>query len=277
MNRWQVARQLAHKLRTVDWPGGSSDVFAGVAIMAIPDDQFVRDVIAGPVATVTPLDARMDPEYGDEPGIVECDFAIRTFQVVAGDPYGESALIGAHRASATDSDGRGILEIEEVVFDAIGDLGRDLGLVVNAWQARIGSFPITEDREGTTYLAAMEHRVTALCTVDRRYPSPEELVATDAAGAGDVDLSWAAFEDRYDRHRFRLFRASGASAPAYEGGTEVTLASNTATSVTDSPGAGTFSYALYKTYDETGTYDGGTASSDERVSAALTRTSVAVT
>lgn len=90
---------------------------------------------------------------------------------------------------------------------------------------------------------------------------------------GDATLAWRVPPDRFDRFRVRLRRAAGATAPATStDGTNVAIA-DLATGVTDSPGAGEFSYALFGQYDETQGKDrGGTPATAERDSVSVTRT-----
>ena len=108
--------------------------------------------------------------------------------------------------------------------------------------------------------------VDAVGTAEAYYHPARVLQAT-ASGGGAVALTWAIPPDRWDRVNVVLRRAAGATAPSSAtAGTSVTLASVLATSVTDTPGAGQFSYALFSGYDRDGDGDVDTHS------ASVTRT-----
>ncbi len=270
MNRWQVARQIQYLLRTQDWPGGSTDAFGRVVVTVFPDEEVIGQV-QWPMAFVRPGSFTVDPEHSEEATLLQSRYTITVYVQVASDGWGEAVLIGGHRASATDSDGRGLLEVEEVVFDAVARLDGESGIEAQVIAASASDAQHVPD---LGFVASCQYVVEALCTADRFYHPCTRFQASDATG-GNASLSWKVPPDRFDRYRVILRRASGATAPtSITGGTGVTLASDLATSITDSPGAGTFSYALFGTYDEDDTYDGGTADSDDQVSASATATVV---
>jgi hypothetical protein len=89
-------------------------------------------------------------------------------------------------------------------------------------------------------------------------------------GGGQVRLTWALPPNRYDLRQVVLRRKAGATAPVDQNdGTGIALPSLLPTTFTDTPGAGTWTYALFAGYNETAGYDGtmGAATSNERYSA----------
>jgi len=89
----------------------------------------------------------------------------------------------------------------------------------------------------------------AWTTSIRSYPAPTRLTGA-VPGGGVVNLTWSLPATRYDTYALVLRRAAGSTAPtSATSGTGVTVGA-LVTSVSDSPGAGTFSYALFMGYDE---------------------------
>lgn len=265
MNAWQVARQLRYLLAGRLWPGTAVPVFGRVWVTAEVDAEMVLHGIL-PLALVRPGAAQADPTYGEEPDLLRQSFVVRVLASVAGDPVGESAILGSHRTGTpAASFGRGVLEIEEELFAAIEVLVSSTGVHV---YHRASSAAAVDLEPKLGLIAGREYEFETLVTADRFYHPPTRLTATDATG-GQATLAWRVTPDRFDRYRVVLRRAAGATPPAtITAGTGVTLASNLATSVTDSPGAGPFAYALFGTYDDSS----ATPDSDDFASAADTAT-----
>lgn len=268
MTGWQLCRQIRKILREQTWPDSPNEVVFGARVyvsVAVADDQAGR--IGFPFALVAPGSAEQDEQ---SPTLELSSINVVLATAVAGDHVGEAALLGGPRGSSGSgsSRGRGLLELEEALHDAVGTLtgANGVGLRV-AWR----SAPEARVVAGVGYVVSRGYTLEAVTTRDRSYPAAPRLAAT-AAGGGAVSLSWALPPDRYDRLRMILRRSSGATAPTGPtDGTGVTLSGDLATSVTDTPGAGTWSYSLFTAYDETG------AGSEERYSSAMTRTSIVAT
>lgn len=247
MNSWQVARQLAYRLRSRNWTGTSTPVFGRVWVTSEADAEMVGHGIF-PVALVRPGAATSDPSYGEEPDLLRQAYIVRVLASVAGDPTGETAIVGSHRTGTpATSNGRGVLEVEEEVFAAVEALVSDDGVHV---YSRSASAVAVDLEPELGMIAGREYELEALVSADRFYHPPTRLAAT-APGGGQAALTWRVPPDRFDRYRVVLRRAAGATPPSsITDGTGVTLASNLATSVTDTPGVGVFSYALFGTYDD---------------------------
>ena len=271
MNLLQVLKQVRYLLRSRQWEGTGEIVFAedSVHVTTAPEDHALASMIS-PIALIRPLEETSDPKHDEEPDYLVGTFALKLITVTPGDAaIGENALIGANRtAGASSSKGRGLLEIEEEVFAAIESLNGVDGVEIQC-RAK-GAAGATIDAE-MRYMAFRDYTFEAIVTADRFYHPPRNLAAV-APGGGQVSLTWTLPPDRFDRRQMVLRRASGSTAPATPtAGTGVTLGSDLATSVTDTPGVGTWSYALFCGYTDTG------AATNERYSDQVTGTTVTKT
>jgi hypothetical protein len=275
VNAWQVTRQIKYILTQRTWEGTGSVVFPSGSVKATEamGEKVKRTGIRMPFALVAPGAAQADPEHNEEPDLLRRDFRVSVMTMTPGDHVGERPLIGGNIPDTSKSEGRGILEIEEEVLAAIKYAATDLGVVIE-YKASGVAMPLLDADLG--YILSQDHMFQAWLTAARFYHPAINFVAT--GGAGQVSLSWGVPPDRFDRYRMVLRRAAGATAPtSISGGTGVTLASALATSVVDTVAAGTYSYALFATYDEKDGRPEGTPDTDQRVSEAVTKTSVVVT
>lgn len=269
MNSWQVVRQMKKLLADAIWPGGDT-VLGSVHVTQAPNEEAVNN-FRFPLCLISVGSASVDPDFGQEEELLRQRFTVRVLAANANDVIGEATLIGANRTGgSTSSKGRGVLEIEEPVFDAVSRLSGLDGIEIRlkaesavraTWIQNIG------------HVAFRDYDFDVLCTANRFYHPPTRLIATDLGG-GSVSLTWKLPPNRYDRLRVKLRRAAGATPPATStAGTGVTLGGDLATSVTDSPGAGTFSYSIFGMYDEYST----TPANEDRESAPESVASVVVT
>jgi hypothetical protein len=268
VNLWQTLRQVQALLKAQTWDG-STKVFHPSSVLIVPDltdEQLVS--LPGAVACIHDLGGEQDDEM---PGLSRERVGVQIATCVPSHAWGEAALIGANRAGQASSAGRGLLELEEMVHDAVGKLVGPNGQRVQ-FRGRSGTqtFPIEEN----VLVCRKTYVFEAMTTMDRSYPPAARFVAT--GGSGQVAMTWGAPPSRYDTRRMILRYAAGATAPtSATAGTGVTLGGSPdgsgVTSATPALAAGTYSFALFAAYDEYGT---GT---DERYSAAVTRTSVVVT
>ena len=268
MNRLQIARQVQTLLRAVAW----SDAEVAFASASVPITLGITEDVAPelrlPLAMIRPGDEDPDPGNDEEPGSVGINFSVVLVVANAQDRYGETALVGSQRT--TGSTGRGLLEVEELVKTALLQKGPASGLPI-VFRGSTTSEPITHSSLG--YIVIGTYRFRAVGTVARTYQRPAGFAAT--ASAGSVALSWNT-ATRWDHRRFILRRASGSTAPTTSSsGTGVTLGGTpdgaSATSVSDTLAAGTYSYSLFAAYDDTD------SSTDAQVSAARSITGLVVT
>ena len=254
MNSFQIVRQLQSIIRALTWGDASTKVFLehSVLVSSGPRDGAILDSMSPPYAFILPGAAQIDPRAGEEPDLVQHDFLLRLATVHPADAFGEAVLIGANRTDHQTGPGAGLLEIENVVLAGVDKLTAEDGVRIII----TNSSAISSSDLGEAGVAAFrDYTLRCLTTLVRSYRAGTDFAAVDAAGGGDADLTWALPPARYDYRRMILRRAAGSTPPASStAGTGVTIGGSpdgvSATSVTDSPGAGEFSYALFVAYDD---------------------------
>lgn len=249
MNPYQSARQIQYLLLSSTWADSPSEYVFGHGPEVVDGSVRVTDgplpEAAGelrmPFALVSIGTKEYDPE---EPGLVLQDFEVILVQSVLGDPLGERIYVGANRGSsgAGGSDGRGILELEERVENAIGKLTGANG--ARAVIAATAAPPATRVDSTGDLVASRKYVVRAWCTRAAHFEPPLYLAFSGGT------LTWTLPPDRWDRKRIVLrFNAGGSPPTGPTDGTGVALASDLATSVAGSAGR---AYAIFAAYDETG-------------------------
>lgn len=260
MTSWQALRQIAFLLVKRTWPDSpTSNVFANVKATQAPTPEALSE-LRFPLAFVRVLDAEADPH---SPQLKEQRFEVLVAVAHTGDYVGEAALVGGNRSSQGTSKGRGLLEVEEQVYAATDYLAKTSGLKVHVAAASAADAEFTDEHG---YVATRSYTVIARgLNGTRDYPAQNHGKNLTGSVAGPtVSLSWTLVE-RFDLHaavtapvlaargRLILRRVSGSSAPtSITDGTGVALSSNYATSATDTPGSGTFTYGLFAQHDEFG-------------------------
>lgn len=274
MNAWQALRQLRYRLRARAWPDGAAErVLRSVHITAGPTEEAYGELYP-PFVLLAPGAAETDPE---EPGLVRQEIQATLVVAVEGDAVGDRALLGGARSGGPGSSlGRGLLELEEEVLAAIGELDQTTGVRLRVTHR---SSPEVGLVEGLGYVAARAYTLEGWLTAARYYHPPLRLTAADA-GAGQANVSWALPPDRFDRRRMVLRRAAGAVAPATAVAGVNVVVGAMATAVVDAPGVGQFSYAIFAAYNETWSEEDSAATAsaaDERFSAQELGTTATVT
>ena len=125
MNPLQMAQQIKAELQAIVWPDGSGQVVFGsqegrVLVFAEgpPDPSQLSP--AFPFALVIVEEGSFDE---DDPTLIASQgFSVIVAAQVAGDPYGEIALIGGAQANLGTSPGKGVLELSERARAAVQDL-----------------------------------------------------------------------------------------------------------------------------------------------------------
>ena len=163
MNTWQTLRQIQYLLRAQTWTGGATTVFASssVLITAAPREEVVEKIRL-PMAIIKPGGNTSD---ADDPDLLEQEVILSLGVGHAGDAYGESPMVGSHRTSQTESKGRGLLEIEEEMFNALELLNTDDGVVI---QLKASSAPRPEYVSGQ-YMLFRDYLFGLTVTADRYY------------------------------------------------------------------------------------------------------------
>ena len=204
MNPAQMAQQIKHKLTTVAWPGGSTDVVFGLKAV---------HVFAG-----SPTEAQIPPGFPwclvsiesgeadeDHPEFITQNYRLISAVNVAGDPLGAHAIVGGAVSELGKSAGRGIAEIAERVRAAVGNLlGSDGAKIMLS----LSSTGTPETLGDGRHLTMDSLTLTALCTSGLHYAAPQ-IIAHDG-----TDWTWTGSHcsDRFDFKQYRLVRKSGSSA-----------------------------------------------------------------
>jgi hypothetical protein len=242
MSPWQVIQQLRYRAQSLVWSGGDrviGSVIVSPAVAAAALDQGVML----PALILSPGGERSDDE---EPESVRATLQVTLLAAAQSDGMGEGGMLGAGRISGTGAAGRGLLEVEEQLRPVLTGLA-DVG--VRAYMRAVSAPAVSQVQGTSSIVVSRQYTVDALCTTHRTYAAATRLVAS--GGSGSIALSWRLPGLRWDLLSMILRRASGSTAPSGPtDGTGVTLASALATSVTDSVGAGTYSYALFAAYDD---------------------------
>jgi len=262
MNVWQVARQLKDTLAARAWTDSPTQPVFGKVIVSAGVAERALGQLRFPFCQILPQDAEVDAQAI---GLENQRYLIRIVARVAADPWGESIVIGGPRqAGQGGSGGRGLLELEEEVLAAAGEMIRTNGIRLRLqWRSSVA----VEEVEGLGVVGTKEIQVDAWTTTTRSYEAPSRLAGTIPGGGATV-LTWTLPPARYDRNALILRRAAGSTAPATTtAGTGVAVGA-LVTTVADAPGVGTFSYSLFMGYDELNS----TPTTSDRFSAASTLT-----
>ena len=250
MNTWQMTKQLQFLLGRRAWPGAPANTFVfPQVIISVGLDQKVLQRFRLPLAMIRIMGGSSDPNHNEEPRLIRQTYNVRVYTAVSSDGIGERALMGGHRTGGKDESlGRGILEVEEQLIEALGRLtGIDGARIICRARSMVDA-DLNPERD---HIAVREYAFEAMVGNARFYHPATRLSGTPTGG-GNVDLTWRLPPNRFDFVRMRLRRAAGSTPPATPtAGTDVTLADPVNdTSVTDSPGVGTFSYSIFAMYDD---------------------------
>lgn len=122
-----IAGLIKTALATAVWPGlGGERVFGKVIVSAGIDGERYRSQVRWPYCLILPAEMEVDDE---EPDLVTQKFTILIAHAVAGDTWGETVIMGgAGPGTGLTSKGRGLLELEQVLFDAIALLSEQDGV-----------------------------------------------------------------------------------------------------------------------------------------------------
>ncbi len=112
----EIASLIKTTLEAATWPGGDV-AFGQVLVTAGIDLERTRAQLRWPFCLILPSDMTVDDEA---PTLVTQRFTLLVAQRVANDPWGETVILGgAGSGTGLNSLGRGVLELEEVLFDAL--------------------------------------------------------------------------------------------------------------------------------------------------------------
>lgn len=249
MNEHQALRRVRSVLLARKWLDSGDRVFtpASVVISAMPLDAWWGSVRL-PLCLLRPDTGAVDPEHRDAADLIQQGFQAVLAVSGAGDLTGEAALIGAHRKSKTEMEGRGLLEVQAELFAAIRTLGGEDHFRVRS----VGRGPaVPEVVENVGYVVSRAYRFEAMISDQASYHEPRGVSVSEAGGT--VTISWSAPDDTTDLITYVVRRASGIVPVArLTEGTDVAMSSPLDLSTTDTPGAGTFTYSVFAHYADPG-------------------------
>ena len=116
MNEFSVAKRIKALLQAKLWSGGNSPVFGDVLVTAGVSMEAYKSQLRWPFVLILVGNIEADDDAAD---LAVARFTVKMAQRVAGDNYGESAVIGGPSPSNLVSDARGILDLQTALFDTI--------------------------------------------------------------------------------------------------------------------------------------------------------------
>lgn len=255
MNTFQLVKQLQHLIRSFTWGDGANKLFAeeSVIISSGQIDERAIMSLQAPYCILAVGGGQADPAHSEEPDLIRTDILLRLASTHAGDPMGQSVMIGSNVEDIEAGAGQGILALEAQILNGLARLTREDGVRIQI----TNSSAVQGSQAGQDQQAATrDYRLQAWHVINASYP-PGRAFAVADGGGGTADLTWTLPPSRFDYRRMVVRRAAGATAPtSITDGTGVALGGSpdgvAATSVSDSPGVGEFSWALFVTYDDYG-------------------------
>lgn len=279
MNPWQQARQIKYLLDAARWTDGAAGrIFPENSVVIVSGSDPALSDLRYPIAMIVDAGQESDPQT---PELMTCRWRVMLFARAEGQEASMAATVGSPRTGGLgSSEGRGVMEIAEEAVRVLSIETTANGLRAAA-RVRSGAQGAVI---GSGHVVGKEIEVETWATATRHYDPPLFLAGT--GGAGQVALTWVNAPARWDQYTgprhdgVRLAPvvryASGATAPTSAvTGSEVTgiVAGDTSKTVTGLS-AGTYSFAIFQPYTESGGASAERWSSQEL---STTATSVTVT
>jgi hypothetical protein len=167
MTESQLLTAIKAELVAQLWTGGANVVFPTgcVAITANVDlaMESALKTMRTPFALLQPMGTTSDPEFDEDPNFVALNLQVRIVVMVPGDSVGENALMGGNKTGgATVSEGKGIFDVEQELFNAIGRLNGLESIILQCRQKGGISAAIVGDN---VYVAYRDLQFEALGTL----------------------------------------------------------------------------------------------------------------
>ena len=162
MTKTGLLSSIKTKLLAQNWTGSSNPVFGNTSVVItkwISIEEALR-VLRTPFALIIPEAGRSDPQFQEEPDLIIFPVNIRIVATVPGDTLGENPLLGANRQTNT-SQGAGLYQIEQEVYNAIGKLNTQDSLTIQFRRTGDSGAVIYNN----TYIAYEDHVFEAIATV----------------------------------------------------------------------------------------------------------------
>lgn len=158
-----LLNNIKTELLAQTWTGGSNKVFGGgsIIITTYAELDAVLAYAQCPFAIIMPGEFPSDPEYGEEPDFLIGQVTVRIGTILPGETLGENPLMGANRPDSTKSEGAGLYQIEQEVYNALGRLNTNDGINIQFRQTGEAQATLLPDKR---YIAFEDMKFEAVCT-----------------------------------------------------------------------------------------------------------------
>lgn len=249
MTPFQLAHQIRYLLENRCWNADAANNRVFRSVYVSPSSQAdLLDRARFPLVIIN--DAGTEFDQGEREQLRKQEMRWDLTLVIGheGSGSGSMLLLGGQRSAGLgSSSGRGLLEVRRELLDELASLGPSDAAGLR-WGAASAAGALRVDEKN---LVAQRFQFSSTVGNQREYRPPARFASS--VGGGTVTLTWLAPPMTWALYRYMVRRASGSTPPAtISDGTEVSLGSDLALTVADSPGSGTWSYSIWAVYDERG-------------------------
>lgn len=167
MTEVQLLVSLKAELVAQTWTGSSTVVFptGSVKVTGSVEESFPAALKTQrvPIALIQPGATEADPGFDEDPSFVRFGIVVRLATMVLGDAIGENAVLGGYKVNGSQaSEGRGIYELEQELWNAIGKLNALESIVLqNRFKSATGQAYV----EGVTKVLWRDYAFEAMVTM----------------------------------------------------------------------------------------------------------------
>jgi len=161
----QLLEDLKDQLQAAVWTGSSNVIFQAdsVLVSTLDASDAALKTRSCPIAIIAPGPEQVDPEFNEEPGLIQREITIRIIVAVEGDDVGEHAILGANIADSDLSEGKGLYHLQEEIFNNIEYFNRHDNVHI---QFRAQSEAATFLDDTNRHVAWVDYTFTAQTTTD---------------------------------------------------------------------------------------------------------------
>lgn len=162
MNTWQLLGVVKSKLEAAVWNEAPNDSVFGTVKVTAGAQQSGIERARFPLLVIQPMDSSADAQ---EPKLLDQNLHFRLVTKVAGDAWGEAALMGGPESVPDgNSKGKGLLQVEEQMLLVIQDLQEKDGIRIR--QISQSAIQATEV-ESLGFVILREYRMQAKTSTER--------------------------------------------------------------------------------------------------------------
>lgn len=156
MNEHTLMNSLKTELVAQTWTGSSNVVFPSGSVAVVPDLDLAMEAalktMRTPFALMKLEESTSDPDYDEDPNFVRLGVKVRLAVTIPGDAVGENAVMGANKTGgSTKSEGRGLLELEQELHNAIGKVNAKESIVLQCRQKGATGGAVVEGKLNTAF------------------------------------------------------------------------------------------------------------------------------